>query len=232
MFKNILQNKRLTIVLSAVIVIFVVLPIVIFIIVQRPFSENQTPVEKAISQKIDRGDFDTDIIMTEGDWTLAKFSVNDDGTKNSAYVILHKENEAEKIILGPGTYIGVELLVENKIPDKIIRYFYQGTLWVRMIDFTSEYSANWGDYAETYIVAYMTSLRVDLDRVIIVKDSVYGRVENQRTDAAQQVAGFKFTVNDDPTVYQLEITMSTSLTTVRIFDSDKKELFTKSFPTR
>jgi hypothetical protein len=223
--QKIKSGDRKTI-LAVVAVAFFVIVIIIAIVVSLITSEDQEAknVKGAISESIDRADFDVnDIIIHDNDWYLVSIkSTSLKDKDNPAFTILKQVDNSLSTILGPGTAFSIEKLYSVGAPDSIVRYFFkEGTLWVGFDEFDTVISKQFTSNSKTLIQEYAQKNSVDLVGVFVVKDSVATRIENERQDNMTNYIDFKFTINGSPDntpPLTVSVSGTSQLTTGKILD--------------
>lgn len=196
-FTNILSNKLARIIIIAMIAI-IGLAIVASIAIQPGDNYKLSPEEKQLQSNIQTTTKRKDarlyeVMLQSGSWTLAKVNSTDDKT-NYAMVIMN----GDKLALGPSSRFTLEELVDASIPDSIIDYLYpQKPHWVYFgLDFR-DYFPYYSDQIKFIITAFAQQEGINLSR-ITMQDK--GGVSSSSGDGVE-VKEFKFTFNDDGTVY-------------------------------
>lgn len=194
---NIWSNKLAKIIVIIMIVI-TVFAIAISIASQPGDNYKLSPEEKQLQSNIQTTTKRKDarlyeVMLQSGSWTLAKINSTDDKS-NLAMVIMNDD----KLTLGPSSDFPIEELVDASVPDPIIDYLYpQKPHWVYFgLDFR-DYFPYYSDQIKFIITAFAQQEGINLSR-ITMQDK--GGVSSSSSDGVE-VKEFKFTFNDDGTVY-------------------------------
>ena len=194
---NIWSNKLAKIIVIIMIAI-TVFAIAISIAIQPGDNYKLSPEEKQLQSNIQTTTKRKDarlyeVMLQSGSWTLAKINSTDDKS-NLAIVIMNDD----ELVLGPSSDFPIEELVDASVPDSIIDYLYpQKPHWVYFgLDFR-DYFPYYSDQVEFIITAFAQQEGIDLSR-ITMQDK--GGVSSSSSDGVE-VKEFKFTFNNDSTVY-------------------------------
>lgn len=194
---NIWSNKLAKIIVIIMIVI-TAFAIAISIAIQPGDNYKLSPEEKQLQSNIQTTTKRKDarlyeVMLQSGSWTLAKVNSTDDKS-NLAMVIMNDD----KLTLGPSSDFPIEELVDASVPDSIIDYLYpQKPHWVYFgLDFR-DYFPYYSDQVKFIITAFAQQEGIDLSR-ITMQDK--GGVSSSSSDGVE-VKEFKFTFNNDSTVY-------------------------------
>ena len=194
---NIWSNKLAKIIVIIMIVI-TAFAIAISVAIQPGDNYKLSPEEKQLQNNIqattERKDARLyEVMLQSGSWTLAKINSTDDKS-NLAMVIMNDD----KLTLGPSSDFPIEELVDASVPDPIIDYLYpQKPHWVYFgLDFR-DYFPYYSDQIKFIITAFAQQEGINLSR-ITMQDK--GGVSSSSSDGVE-VKEFKFTFNDDGTVY-------------------------------
>lgn len=194
---NIWSNKLAKIIVIIMIVI-TVFAIAISIAIQPGDNYKLSPEEKQLQSNIQTTTKRKDarlyeVMLQSGSWTLAKINSTDDKS-NLAMVIMNDD----KLTLGPSSDFPIEELVDASVPGPIIDYLYpQKPHWVYFgLDFR-DYFPYYSDQIKFIITAFAQQEGISLSR-ITMQDK--GGVSSSSSDGVE-VKEFKFTFNDDRTVY-------------------------------
>ena len=194
---NIWSNKLAKIIVIIMIVI-TAFAIAISIAIQPGDNYKLSPEEKQLQSNIQTTTKRKDarlyeVMLQSGSWTLAKINSTDDKS-NLAMVIMNDD----KLTLGPSSDFPIEELVDASVPDSIINYLYpQKPHWVYFgLDFR-DYFPYYSDQVKFIITAFAQQEGIDLSR-ITMQDK--GGVSSSSSDGVE-VKEFKFTFNNDSTVY-------------------------------
>ena len=194
---NIWSNKLAKIIVIIMIII-TAFAIAISIAIQPGDNYKLSPEEKQLQSNIQTTTKRKDarlyeVMLQSGSWTLAKINSTDDKS-NLAMVIMNDD----KLTLGPSSNFPIEELVDASVPDPIIDYLYpQKPHWVYFgLDFR-DYFPYYSDQIKFIITAFAQQEGINLSR-ITMQDK--GGVSSSSSDGVE-VKEFKFTFNDDGTVY-------------------------------
>lgn len=172
-------------------------------------SDNSN-IRKAISSKIGRNDISSNIIMTDGEWTLASATISSD-SNNLSFIIAQKMNGESIIKLGPGSGFTLEKLVDSGVPDSIVDYFYNGAQWVYFDEISNRYPELWKMATKVVIDTYCKDNDIDLKRVYLEKASLTSYIANP----GQRMV-FKFKLNNTETEYTFSMLLTDSKTDINI----------------
>lgn len=194
---NIWSNKLAKIIVIIMIII-TAFAIAISIAIQPGDNYKLSPEEKQLQSNIQTTTKRKDarlyeVMLQSGSWTLAKINSTDDKS-NLAMVIMNDD----KLTLGPSSNFPIEELVDASVPDPIIDYLYpQKPHWVYFgLDFR-DYFPYYSDQIKFIITAFAQQEGINLSR-ITMQDK--GGVSSSSSNGVE-VKEFKFTFNDDGTVY-------------------------------
>lgn len=196
-FTNILSNKLARIIIIAMTAI-IGFAIVASIAIQPGDNYKLSPEEKQLQNDIqvttEREDARLyEVMLQSGSWTLAKVNSTDDKT-NYAMVIMN----GDKLALGPSSRFTLEELVDASIPDSIIDYLYpQKPHWVYFELNFRDYFPYYSDQIKFIITAFAQQEGINLSR-ITMQDK--GKINSSSSDGTE-IKEFKFTFNNDSTVY-------------------------------
>lgn len=206
--QDIVALRRLvTIVAVSTIVIATIISVVVIIINNHSDDSN---IRKAISSKVGRKDINSNILMTDGDWTLANATISSD-SKNLSFIITQKVNGENVIRLGPGSGFTLEKLVDGGVPDSIINYFHSGIQWVYFDEISSRYPELWKMATKVVIDTYCKDNGIDLKRAYLQKTSLTSYVANP----GQRMV-FNFKINNSETEYAFSMLLTNSKTDISI----------------
>ena len=225
-FTNILSNKLARIIIIAMTAI-IGLAIVASIAIQPGDNYKLSPEEKQLQNDIqattERKDARLyEVMLQSGSWTLAKVNSTDDKT-NYAMVIMN----GDKLALGPSSRFTLEELVDASIPDSIIDYLYtQKPHWVYFELNFRDYFPYYSDQIKFIITAFAQQKNIDLSR-ITMQDK--GKINSSSSDGTE-IKEFKFTFNNDNTVYTFRDVYSESSTsnTCTILDHSGNTLYSQT----
>ena len=199
--------RRWAIVVGSTIVIATAASVVAIIVDSQ--SDNRK-IQKAISSKIDRNDVSTNIIMTDGDWTLVNTAISSDND-NLSFTITRKENGENVIKFGPGSSFSLEKLVDSGVPDSIVDYFHNGIQWVYFDEISNRYPGLWKTVTKAVIDTYCKDNDMNLKRAYLQKASLTSYMANP----GQRMV-FKFKINNEETEYTFNMLLTDSKTDITI----------------
>lgn len=199
--------RRRAIVAGSIIVIATVALIVTMII---DSQSDDRKIQEAISNKINRNDVSTNIIMTDGDWTLANTAISSDND-NLSFTITRKENGENVIKFGPGSSFSLEKLVDNGVPDSMVAYFHNGIQWVYFDEISNRYPELWKTVTKAVIDTYCKDNDMNLKRAYLQKASLTSYMANP----GQRMV-FKFKINNEETEYTFNMLLTDSKTDITI----------------
>jgi hypothetical protein len=199
--------RRRAIVAGSIIVIATVALIVTMII---DSQSDDRKIQEAISNKINRNDVSTNIIMTDGDWTLANTAISSDND-NLSFTITRKENGENVIKFGPGSSFSLEKLVDSGVPDSMVAYFHNGIQWVYFDEISNRYPELWKTVTKAVIDTYCKDNDMNLKRAYLQKASLTSYMANP----GQRMV-FKFKINNEETEYTFNMLLTDSKTDITI----------------
>ena len=199
--------RRRAIVAGSIIVIATVALIVTMII---DSQSDDRKIQEAISNKINRNDVSTNIIMTDGDWTLANTAISSDND-NLSFTITRKENGENVIKFGPGSSFSLEKLVDSGVPDSMVAYFHNGIQWVYFDEISNRYPGLWKTVTKAVIDTYCKDNDMNLKRAYLQKASLTSYMANP----GQRMV-FKFKINNEETEYTFNMLLTDSKTDITI----------------
>ncbi len=166
-------------------------------------------------------------LVSDGDWKLIQLSSTAKKDTDNSILFILKD---EKVEMGV-TFFSPDEMVDKGVPDKIIRYFYKGTIWLNYYSYDLGYPGRFDKYFKPIIQIYANNNNIKLDRVKILKDSTFSKVDNPRENNRTEYNGFKFKINNNPDSLTLEniITMEDGNMKVVIRDKDNKELISYTY---
>lgn len=200
-------RKLIAIVVISTIVIATIASVVAITISSQSDDSN---IRKAISSKIDRNDVSSNIIIADGNWTLANTTISSD-SNNLSFVITQKESGENVIKFGPGSSFTLEKLVDGGVPDSIVEYFYNSTQWVYFDEISNRYPELWKMAIKFVIETYCKDNDIDLKRVYLEKASLTSYIANP----GQRMV-FKFKLNNTETEYTFSMLLTGSKTDINI----------------
>lgn len=232
--KFVSDNPVITVLILTVVVIAIVSLIITF--VTRPQNNVQlSPEEKKLQSAIQRGTKRSDLYLSKvlvdnNGWTLNQINILNNND-NPAMVIMN----GETIIMGPGSDFPIETLVNNDIPNAIIDYLYpQKPQWVYFTSNFNSYFPYTQDQVKYAINAFAQNQSIQLNRVIMQDGgNVTQHVDNPHNNNRTELTEFKFTINQDDTVYTFHSLYSannTSSVTYYITDQNNNTLYSQSVP--
>lgn len=223
---NIWSNKLVKIIVIIMIVI-TAFAIAISIAIQPGDNYKLSPEEKQLQNNIqattERNDARLyEVMLQSGSWTLAKVN-SIDGKTNYAMVIMNDD----KLALGPSSDFPIEELVDASVPDPIIDYLYpQKPHWVYFELNFRDYFPYYSDQIKFIITAFAQQEGINLSR-ITMQDK--GKINSSSSDGTE-IKEFKFTFNNDNTVYTFRDVYSESSTsnTCTILDQSGNTLYSQT----
>lgn len=223
---NIWSNKLAKIIVIIMIVI-TAFAIAISIVIQPGDNYKLSPEEKQLQSNIQTTTKRKDarlyeVMLQSGSWTLAKINSTDDKS-NLAMVIMNDD----KLTLGPSSDFPIEELVDASVPDPIIDYLYpQKPHWVYFELNFRDYFPYYSDQIKFIITAFAQQEGINLSR-ITMQDK--GKINSSSSDGTE-IKEFKFTFNNDNTVYTFRDVYSESSTsnTCTILDQSGNTLYSQT----
>lgn len=162
-------------------------------------SGEEKELQSDIQSSMDRSDARiAEVMVQDGDWSLVKInSAKDRG--NYTMVIMN----GDKLAMGPSSNFNLGSLVDGAIPDSIIDYLYpEKPQWANFGNDFNSYFPYTRDQVKFVITSFAQQNNIELDRVTMQN---YGEITQNIADPhgenRTETREFKFTINDDPTVY-------------------------------
>lgn len=226
-FKTI--NRRYIYAIAGFAVVVAIISLAYFLTLpENKLSPSDRKAFVVIKNNLKRKDIKFDeTLISDGDWKLIKLSSTaKKDTDNSVLFIL----KGEKIKMS-GTFFSPDEMIDRGVPDKIIRYLHKGTIWLNYHDYDLGYPDRFDKYFKPIIQIYANNNNIKLDRVKILKDSTFSKVDNPRENNRTEYNEFKFKINNNPDSLTLEniITMEDGNMKVVIRDKDNKELISYTY---
>jgi hypothetical protein len=162
----------------------------------------ESNIKQTIANEIERSDFKVDeIVIKDGDWALAKISsTNRSDSNNSSFNILRNESGTYRLILGPGTDFDIDSLIDNEVPESIIKYFHgDEPLFIHFSGDSplSGCSTSLAQTAQAAITLYSRAKNIDLKRVVLDSDSWQSDIGSNRPHTMSTSLTFNVLINDE-----------------------------------
>lgn len=224
------KNPFVTILVVSMVIITIISLTITLIV--RPHNKvsltaEESKLQSAIQDKTGQTDlFLSKVIINDNNWTLSEVNI-DNNMDNIAFTIMDGDN----VVIGPGTGFSIESLVDAKIPDKIVDYFYpEKPQWVYFTDDFNSYFPYSQGQVKFIITAFAQQNNIDLNRVVMKNyGKVTQRVDNPYDDNRTETREFKFTINNDPAEYTFRdfYQNTNSTNTYSILDANSDTLYSQ-----
>jgi uncharacterized protein YpmB len=220
------KNQRILVAIFIVVVVVLIVTIVLFI------SESNKPkvkIKSAISEKIDRTDFDVnDIAVEDGNWLLVKISsTNRNDRGNNAFSILKKEGGVYNVVLGPGTGFTGDDIVNVGAPKSIVKYLLgNGPHFTGFNRLRANASrSNCVDVVSQLAIAYAERKQTDVFIFKMLPDSYRKEPLTNRPKFNDMVDYFDITLDDKETIHIKIITPYDGAIVYELYDENNKLIF-------
>jgi hypothetical protein len=184
----------------------------------------ESKIKQTIAEEIKQNDFKVDeIIIRDGDWALAKISsTNRNDSNNPSFSILYNETGTYRLVLGPGTDFDIDSLIDNKVPESIIQYFFgDEPLFIHFGGDSplSNYSTSLVRAAQAAITLYSRAENITLKRAVLDSDSWRSDIGSNRPHTMSTSLTFDVSINDE-TKLQTNIIIDDSNAIVQLHKND------------
>jgi hypothetical protein len=191
-----ISNKKLFVIIGCFILVIIIAATIAVSL------SPESKIKQTIADEIERNDFKIDeIVIKDGDWVLAKISSTSRGDSNNpSFNILHSEENVYRLVLGPGTDFDIDSLIDNEVPESIIRYFFgDEPLFVHFGGDSplSSYSTSLVQAAKAAITLYSRAENIDLKRAALDSDSWQSDIGSNRPHTMSTSLTFDVLVNNE-----------------------------------